>query len=282
MRSMLLLLAFVLGSVQSKEVAPNLDAYMFVDGVVTISEAGKVLDHRITTEVDPQVQSLIDGVIDRWLFQPVTMGGTPIPFTSKVRVTLHGLTTQTTGELMVRVADAQFIDAFRQGEELQENDLPIRFRKIIRPEFPRSLARRGVQAQTVLALRINRDGKVIDQSVLYTDLVGTSESEEALVEARTAIEKASLRVVRHWTFDVRPEAFPDGAEDITAAAPISFSGFRSTERWTTPGKWTILTRGQRHPVPWEQPDASLAQLSESGSGTGLGVKLLTQPDGNAL
>ena len=282
MRTILLWLVLVLGGVQAKELAPNLDAYMFVDGVVTVSETGRVLDHRITTVVDPQVQSLIEGAIVRWLFQPVTMDGTPIPFTSKVRITLHGLTTQTTGELMVRVADAQFIDAFRKGEEAPTRDLPIRYRKIIRPEFPRGFARKGVQAQTVLALRIDRGGKVVDQSVLYTDLVGTPVSEDALVEARTAFEKASLRVVRHWTFDVRPEAFPDGAEYITVAAPISFSGFRSTERWTTPGKWTILTRGQRHSVPWAQPDASLAQLSESGSGTGLGVKLLTQPDGNAL
>lgn len=282
MRRMLWMLLVGLNLVQAKDPTPDLDAYMFVDGVVTVSDAGKVLDHRITTEVDPQVQALVDGVIDRWLFAPVTLDGTPTPFTSRVRLTLHGLTTRRAGELMVRVEDVQFNDAQRGNEATGSRDMPIRYKKILKPTFPRDLSRKGVQAQTVVALQVDRQGKVRNQSIMYTDIVGTSDSESAMNDARKALERAVLRVVPYWTFEIDPDTFPRDSEYITVSTPITYSRFRTLDRWTAPGKWTILTRGQRRAVPWATQDTRIASLSESGSGTGLGVKLQTAPDGSPL
>ena len=65
MRSMLtalfILLALIGSTATAKPLPANLDARMFVNGTVTVSEAGRVLDHRIDTEVDAQIRELIDG-----------------------------------------------------------------------------------------------------------------------------------------------------------------------------------------------------------------------------
>jgi hypothetical protein len=286
MRSMLtalfILLALIGSTATAKPLPANLDARMFVNGTVTVSEAGRVLDHRIDTEVDAQIRELIDGAVSRWLFEPIEVDGEIVQFTSDVRITLHGLTTGSEGELIVRVEDVVFTGTRRNGINALEHDTSISYRKIIRPAYPGNMGLRGVQGETAVALRIGRDGKVIDKAILYTDLVGTSNSESELASARKAFEKSALRVVGHWTFNVRPDAFKPGEDDTTVLVPLAYSMRGSERRWLTPGHWNIITRGQRQRAEWLDKDELAAQFSEDGSGTSWPVRLMTQPDGTPL
>lgn len=282
MRLILSLLLLMMLTRVAAEVPANLDAYMFVDGQVTVSEVGRVLDHRIETEVDPQVAALIDSVVGRWLFEPVKVAGEAVPFTSDVLFTLHGLTTDIKGQLMVRVEDVVFTGSRRDGIEGAQPEPAVSYRKIIRPSYPSGQNFRGVQGKTVIALRIGRDGKVIDKAVSYTDLVGTSTSEAALADARKAFEKAALRVVGHWTFDVRADAFEAGTDDLTVLLPISYALTGSERRWSTPGRWTILTRGPRQRIAWLDDGELAANFAEGASAASRPVKLMTQPDGSPL
>ena len=284
MRSMLfgLLTWLVLaGSAQAARVPDEFDATLFVEGEVSVSDVGRVTAYRIDTKVDAQVQALLDRVVARWLFEPMRIDGTPIAFDTSMRVTLRGQAKD--GEMVVRVQDVVFTgsNVVKQGQAF---DRSIRAVHMTPPRFPLDAMRAGLQGQTVIALRVDRYGQVIDAAVSHTDLVGRSTSEKTLARARAPLERAALNALRQWRFELSGQAIPEGAADTSVLVPVVYSMSRQPgdKGWIEPGRWSYVTLGQKQPIPWLREGEIAASLGADGAGSTLPVKLLDSPDEAAL
>ncbi|MBP7625099.1 MAG: energy transducer TonB [Xanthomonadales bacterium] len=283
MRSMLvrlLLLIWMAGAAEASRLPDEFDAYMFVDGEVSVSDIGRVTTHRIDTEVEPQIKALVDRVVSRWLFEPVRIGDAASAFTSSMRVTLHGVAKG--DDLIVRVEDVEFRGsaASRQGDSV---DRSIRATGNEPPHYPREALLSRIQGSTTIALRIDRDGRVVDAAVSHTDLVGRSRSERTLTRARGLLERSSLNALKQWRFALADNAIPEGKSTTSVLIPVAYSVSDGSDKgWIEAGRWTILTMGQKQRIDWLGDGEVAAALGSNGAGSTLPVRLLTQPDGNAL
>lgn len=284
MRSMLIRLFALLllsGMAHASRLPDEFDAYLFVDGQVSVSEIGRVTEHRIDTEVEPQIKALVDRVVARWLFEPARIGNAASAFTSNMRVTLHGVAKD--GELIVRVEDVEFRDSViaRQG---QSADHSIRATHMQRPHFPREALAARLQGRTMIALRVDRYGTVVDAAVSHTDLVGTARSEKTLARARELLERISLDALKQWRFELADGAIPDGDTTASVLVPVSYSvsDRHGGKGWVEAGRWSILTLGQKQRIDWLGDGEVAVALGSNGAGSILPVKLRTQPDGNTL
>ena len=268
-------------SAQASRLPAEFDAYMFVDGEVSVSDVGRVTAHRIDTEVEPQIKALVDRVVARWLFEPVRIGDAASAFTSNMRVTLHGVAKD--GELIVRVEDVEFRDSViaRQGQSI---DRSIRATHMQRPHFPREALAARLQGRTLIALRVDRYGMVVDAAVSHTDLVGTTRSDKTLARARDLLERASLGALKQWRFELADHAIPEGQSDTSVLIPVSYSvsDRQGGKGWVEAGRWSILTLGQKQRIDWLSDGEVAVALGSNGAGSTLPVKLRTQPDGNSL
>lgn len=284
MRSMLvrlLLLIWMAGAAEASRFPDEFDAYMFVDGEVSVSDIGRVTTHRIDTEVEPQIKTLVDRVVSRWLFEPVRIGDAASAFTSSMRVTLHGVAKG--DDLIVRVEDVEFrgSTASRQDDAV---DRSIRATGNEPPQYPREALLSRIQGCTTIALRIDRDGRVVDAAVSHTDLVGRARSERTLTRARGLLERSSLKALKQWRFALADNAIPEGKSTASVLVPVAYSVSDGSgdKGWVEAGRWTILTMGQKQRIDWLGDDEVAAALGSNGAGSILPVRLLTHPDGNAL
>lgn len=284
MRSMLsrLLVLFLFASVAvTARVPDEFDAYLFVEGEVSVSDRGRVTAHRIDTEVEPQIKALVDRVITHWLFEPVQLDGTAAAFTSNMRVTLHGQAKH--GELIVRVEHVEFTgsNVVREGTSM---DRSIRATHIQPPRFPLDAMRAGLQGRTMVALRVDRYGQVIDAAVSHTDLVGLSKSEKVLARARAPLERAALSALRQWRFELSEHAIPEGRSETSVLVPVFYSmSKRSGDKgWFEPGRWSYVTMGRKQRIDWLGQNEIAATLGANGAGSTMPVKLLEPTDDAAL
>lgn len=277
----LFMLMLCAATAQASRLPAEFDAYMFVDGEVSVSDVGRVTAHRIDTEVEPQIKALVDRVVARWLFEPVRIGDAASAFTSNMRVTLHGVAKD--GELIVRVEDVEFRDSViaRQGQSI---DRSIRAAHMQPPRFPREALKARLEGRTMIALRVDRTGQVIDAVVSHTDLVGTSRSEKTLARARGMLEQSSLSALKQWRFELADNAIPEGQSDTSVLIPVSYSvsDRQGGKGWVEAGRWSILTLGQKQRIDWLSDGEVAVALGSNGAGSTLPVKLRTQPDGNSL
>lgn len=284
MRSILICLLTLLifaGTVHAARTPEEFDATMFVEGNVSVSDVGRVTAYRIDTKVDAQIQTLLDRVVSRWLFEPMRIDEVATAFDTAMRVTLRGQAKD--GEMVVRVENVEFTgsNVAKQGEAF---DRSIRAVEMTPPRFPLDAMRAGLQGQTMIALRIDRYGQVIDAAVSHTDLVGLSSSEKMLARARAPLERAALQALRQWRFELSEHAIPEGASDTSVLVPVTYSMSRKPgdKGWMAPGRWSYVTRGQKQRIPWLRDGEVAANLSANGAGSTLPVKLRSAPDDAAL
>lgn len=284
MRSTLLRLFAILifaGTSHAARLPEEFDATMFVEGEVSVSEVGRVTAYRIDTKVDAQIQALLDRVVSRWLFEPMRIDESAVAFDTAMRVTLRGRAKD--GEMVVRVENVEFTgsNVARQGEAF---DRSIRAVQMTPPRFPLEAMRAGLQGQTLIALRVDRYGQVIDAAVSHTDLVGLSSSEKALARARAPLERAALQALRQWRFELSERAIPEGVADTSVLVPVTYSMSRKPgdKGWMEPGRWSYVTMGQKRPIPWLRDGEVASNLDASGAGSMLPVKLRSPLDDATL
>lgn len=284
MRSILIRLATLLlfaATTQASRLPDEFDAYMFVDGEVSVSEVGRVTAYRLDTQIDPQVQALVDRVVARWLFEPQRIDGKEVAFDSTMRVTLHGQAKD--GELIVRVEEVAFTgkNVVKQGESF---DRSIRATHMQPPRFPREALTARLQGRTMIALRVDRAGQVIDATVSHTDLVGTARSDKALSRARGVFERSALSALKQWRFELSDHAIPEGQADTSVLIPVTYTVNDSMGRdgWVEPGRWSVVTLGPKQRIGWLGQGEIAATIGSNGAGSTLPIRLMTQPDGTPL
>jgi Gram-negative bacterial tonB protein. len=245
-----------------------------VDGDLSIDPAGRVVDYRIRTKLDPQLAKLVAKAVPAWQFQPVLVNGKGIPAKSSMRITLAA--TEVKGGYEVRVDNIVFrpdtLEEYEASRAAVQAELerqaadpaavasaekPRQFvgitsRKLFPPSYPSSLMKSGVEGVVLLILRLNPDGSVADVFASQSSLLNVKGKPELLDRARTMLEKNAAATAAKWTFDVQAKNMAAlTSSDLTVSVPVEYVLTSGTTRGASlDGKWRHEFRGPNFPVPW--------------------------------
>jgi outer membrane biosynthesis protein TonB len=252
---------------------------MRVDGELSIDPDGRVMDYRITTKLDPQVEKLVRRAVPAWRFKPILVDDTPAIATSPMRITLAAeemaqgfrvtvdnvvFRPNTEQEYQAELASKK---AHRRISVAGEAPAPlvwITSKRLQPPMYPPGLQKSGVEGIVLLTLRLNPDGTVAEVFAGQSSLLNVKGSSALLDRARTMLERSAGDVAKRWTFQVDAE---DPAtltpEHLTVRVPVEYSlGRRGNGPDALAGKWRHEFRGPNLTAPW-LPDENASKIGVS-------------------
>lgn len=244
---------------------------MRVDGELSIDPEGRVMDYRITTKLDPQVEKLVRRAVPAWRFKPILVDGKPAIASSPMRITLAAeemaqgyrvtvdnvvFQPNTREQYEAELASQKAHPRMSVAGEAPEPQVSISSKSMKPPGYPSGLLRSGVEGIVLLNLRLNPDGTVAEVFAAQSSLLNVKGREGLLDRARAMLERNAGDVAKRWTFQVEAEN-PAGlsAEDLTVRVPVSYTLGTSGEAADgLAGKWRHEFRGPNLTAPWLAAD----------------------------
>lgn len=242
-----LLTAMVFGNTAgAADLRKQTELGMVVTGTVDIRADGSVDRYAIddAAKVPAAVRGILDRQVPRWKFEPAIVDGKP--------VATH---TSTTIRILAKPIDdggyAAGIQsaAFSGGGTDDGGRISIRERKPA-IAFPSLGFLVGMSGDVYLALKIGRDGRVLDAVVQKVNLTASA-NDTQMARARKAFAEATLAAVRQWSFSV-----PTGNKwaDVpywTGVLPVYFHDLGNDDVY---GKWRPYLPGPCTEIPWPDED----------------------------
>ena len=252
---------------------------MLVSGVIDMRADGSVehysLDH--PEKLSPAVTQMIGTEVLQWRFEPVLVDGKPVAARTNMslRIVAKPVDEQ---NFNVRIQSASFYG----GSGDKRGLVSVQKKTSLMPMID-AMASTGVDAADLyLALKIGKDGKVMDAIVEQVNLYAIgSERDMALV--RNTLGKSAVRTVRQWRFAV-PAQEPGDEPYSTGTLPFTF--WTSGDNNSPPpdlqgnGEWRTYIPGPCTPIPWRSYD-SMGRCASDAAPEGVltldnsGPKLLT-------
>jgi hypothetical protein len=267
----LLGLAMAVASMQAAAIkqAP-IEASMQVTGTLSIDAAGAVSGYALdeSGKLPAQVTALLARTLPALRFErtPSGEGSGPV----QARMTLQVVATQADAEHMtISLHHARFVEA----------EPPITERVSVKHRVPLQYPHRaldiGVTATVYVAVRIDRNGRVIDAQARQVNL-GGSDSEAHMRQWREMFATPTLKAVRHFTFNV-PKIGPDANDaDFSGVLTVQYVINGEVPRY---GQWTVYVPGPKAEIAWldrkDAADDSEAVRDGEFAQSGTGLKLLT-------
>ena len=232
---------------------------MRVDGQIAIDAQGKVLDYRIDTKLQPELQALIDKAVPNWLFWPVMVDGKPAAARTGMRITLAG--TPVDKGYRIAVDNVTFSSKGAPGQSAHERipatpgvEMSIKSRKS-KIHFPGY----RVNGLVVVHVRISPQGKVEEIGASQSSLFHLTGSSKLLAKARKAMEDSAIKGIRGWTFNVDTHGRTPKPEELSGAISVEFVwNADSADQLNGTGVWRHELRGPYQAPAWLR-DARLAQ-----------------------
>lgn len=252
---------------------------MRVDGELSIDPDGRVMDYRITTKLDPQVEKLVRRAVPAWRFKPILVDGKPAIATSPMRIAL--LAEEMAQGYRVTVDNVVFQPNTKEQYEAEQasqkahprmsvaGEAPaplvwITSKRLQPPKYPSELQRVGVEGIVLLNLRLNPDGTVAEVFAAQSSLLNVRGGSTLLDRARTMLERSAGAAAKRWTFDVATDgAEPLSAESLTVRVPVDYM-LASPGAAPDPvaGSWRHEFRGPNLTAPW-LPDGQASKIGVS-------------------
>lgn len=198
---LVLLSAFLIAPLHAQDKPLRLGVF----GDITIDEQGNVIDHQLETQVSEAVRGVVDRAVRKWKFEPVLRDGVPVR--ARTGMDLELVAEPVAQGLQLRIDQIDF-GARRSA------------RKMLPPRYPDAASRVGIEADILLAVRIDAAGKVTDLFAVQTVL---RDGGKVLLDNRwqRAFESTTLAAAKAWRFE---PATPDMGEtaDETVIVPVGF------------------------------------------------------------
>ena len=240
-----------------------------VDGELSIDAEGRVLDYRIDTRLDPQVEKLVRRAVPGWRFKPILIDGQPIIAKSPMRITLAAIEREQ--GYQVKVDNVVFRPNTREEYEAEqaalkahprmsvEGETPgprvwIRSKSLRPPKYPPDMLQAGVEGIVLLNGRVNPDGTVAEVFAGQSSLLNIKGDAGALDRARAILERNASATAKRWTFDVATEdSRPLSAAALTVRVPVEYLlASPGAAPGSIAGKWRHEFRGPNRQAPWLQ------------------------------
>ena len=252
---------------------------MRLDGELSIDPEGRVMDYRITTKLDPQVEKLVRRAVPAWRFKPILVDGKPAIATSPMRITLAAeemaegyrvtvdnvvFQPNTKEQYEAEQASKKAHPRVNVAGEAPEPLVWITSKRLQPPKYPPELQRVGVEGIVLLNLRLNPDGTVAEVFASQSSLLNVRGSSTQLDRARAMLERNASAAAKRWTFDVATEgAEPLSAESLTVRVPVDYMlALPGAAPDPVAGTWRHEFRGPNLTAPW-LPDAKTPKVGVS-------------------
>ena len=266
---------FAAAAQSEREIRAQAQASMLVTGTIDIEPDGSVsayvLDHK--EKLPPFVADVVDKAVPGWHFEPVIVDGTSVP--ARSRMTLRLVAAPATDEgIEVRISSASF------GAYDEEDTGSVRAVSRPPPRYPSTALRLYTSGTVYLALKIGREGEVLDVAVEQVNLRSAANGTWS-DRLRTLFSEAAIKAAREWVF--LPPSTGDQAAapywTITTSTAFVMQGEAHDEY----GRWIGYIPGPRQTAPWLQKvdrDGGDALADGTIRQHGAGPQLLTklQPD----
>lgn len=244
---------------------------MRVDGEISIDPEGRVMDYRITTKLDPQVEKLVRRAVPAWRFKPILVDGKAAIATSPMRITLAAeemaqgyrvtvdnvvFQPNTTQQYEAEQASKKAHPRMSVAGEAPAPLVWITSKRLQPPKYPTELQRVGVEGMVLLNLRLNPDGTVAEVFAAQSSLLNVKGGSSLLDRARTMLERNASAAAKRWTFDVASEGqSPLSAEALTVRVPVDYMlGSPGAGPEGLTGTWRHEFRGPNLAAPWLPAD----------------------------
>ncbi|MDR7132992.1 hypothetical protein J2X06_000176 [Lysobacter niastensis] len=238
---------------------------LLATGTVSIDAGGNVTAHQLDQpgKLPPAVTELVGGKIRDWKF--AVDGGKPVTVPMTLRIVAHPIDKD---HYQVGIEGASF-----------EPMRPDRGNELAPPEYPNTLARRGVGGIVYLTLHVSPDGSVAQSSVDQVNL--TTVGEEGQMRTwRYTFGLAAKRRSMGWHFATQDWPLKPGQSFHSVRVPVQFvAPGQSLKDY---GQWEAYIPGPRTKAPWLLDDSGLFGGNALADGQmavlGSGPRLLTQPE----
>lgn len=248
------------------------EASMLITGEIMVATDGSVTGYAVDKQekLPPQVQSLLAQATPKWRFEPVMRDGQAVA--AKAHMNLRIVAKRDTPDspdYMISIASASFGEEGAGGEQMT-------YAKRTPPSYPRNAAAAGVQGTVYLAIRVGRDGKVMDVAVEQVNL-GVVGSDTEMKAWREALASPAVRVAKDWTFIPPTKGAHANDPDYVARVPVMYRLNRNERPGDLYGTWQPYVPGPKETVSWIQDGGSNTDaLPDNGLYlVNSGLKLLT-------
>lgn len=220
-----------------------------VTGDIEIDRDGSVRDYRVTSELAPALQRVVEKHVRTWAFEPIEIDGKPVIAKTAVRLQLRAEPTDDDYRLLVEHVSF--------GEARSARTTP--------PRYPRDAVRARVGARVLLQVRIDAQGNVVAAHAYQTSLAAAGLTDAKARKWREVFERASLDAVTSWKYEPSEVVGGQSAEQ-TAMVPIAFSISEGPIRRSSEGRWKAYMPGPVTPAPWLDADIAVTDTDAIADG----------------
>lgn len=257
----------------AEDVHKTAEASMVVTGTVEVNPNGSL--HGYVLDQPDKLPPVVVGVVDKTMPTLEFQLSRPATEVVKTRMSLRVLATpEGGGNFKVSIEGASFGEPGAHDDQVSMKD------RSRTPTYPKTAIDARVSGTVYLALRIGRDGTVMDAIAEQVNL-DQYDRDASMDRYRKMLADASLDAARHWTFNPPTKGADVDNPYWVARIPVNFD----LRMWGAPakghsyGQWTAYIPGPRETPPWmsktlanESPDAVSGDELRTGDAR---LKLLT-------
>lgn len=241
-----------------------------VDGRIVIDTAGRVVRYEPRTALPPPFAERVDTLVRGLRFEPVEVDGRIVNAETDMRVALVAKQLDD-GGLQLAIDNVTFPLA-----DAEQRALPSGGRLVRRgvPAYPREALRLGANADLLVAMHFDADGKLKDAAVQQSALVRARGPAREVASVLNLFERAVVQGVKQWAVD--PASMP--ADSRVPDGYVAYVHFSYTVSDSPrppadprPGEWTLQTRTVKRVPAWVPalagaPQPGVADLADGEMG----------------
>jgi hypothetical protein len=247
------------------EVRKQTQASMLVTGVIEVTPAGTIKSYAIDHQdkLPAPVVDLLQKNIPTWEFKPVLVDGAPVAAHAKMSL-----------RVVAKRVDDQHDSIGIEGAHFGDNgEIPgqtVSRKTMEQPGYPELEVRSRVTGTVYVLLKIGRDGTVADAAAEQVNL-GVYASDHDMNLFRKDLANATLRALRHWTFNP-PTSGKHAADPYWfARVPVNFNiatnGVPAAH--AEYGKWESYIPGPREIIPWAEKSRLISASPDAAPAGGI-------------
>jgi len=233
----------------------DIESSAVVSGTIVLAKDGTVQTAVIDdgAKYGQPIADMVRKAALQWRFQPVLRHDEPVVAKSSMHVRVV-LKRMPDGNYRARIKGATFGDSSTDSTDTLHNTGD---NKRIQPQYPMAAIRGRVQGTVYLALRVDRNGHVVEAVAEQVNL-GNTGPERILKQYRAILAESALKAARRWSYAI-PTTGPLAREDSwTAHVPVNYAlnvlGAPKPDR-----TWVSYVPGPYTPAPWiDKPDMNAA------------------------
>lgn len=221
----------------------EVESSLLVTGTIDVTPAGDVAAHALhqPERLPTGIVDMVAGMAPQWKFEPIALQGKAV---SRSEMSLLFVAKkQENGKFSVELRSAYFM---APAQAAKEERISIDKTDFKPPVYPLSLQNDGVTANVYVAVKIGRDGRLIDADVIRIDL-GSVGSQPQLQRWRNTFKRAALAAASSWTFNVPVAGADAGKAYWVGTLPFRYSFDAETPAY---GTWQTYVPGPYTIIPW--------------------------------